>query len=147
MPEVQEEMPFYRLIQPLYADDTYFPEGTELYFLATPNDAMEPLNEPARKRVEEYFKGLDEGMRASGRISRKIEDIVMQEMTNRPKEPAAATTVTMPAYKPNTPIMGNLDSKGGLKEAKIGQGSVRLATLAPTNKPTPKVVGAPKEAE
>lgn len=140
-----EQMPetgaHYKLIQSFYCDDALFepgPDGLEIIYDGVPNEGMEPLNELARKRMTEYLKGLDDGMIASGRISRKLEDIIFQEVSNRPRETTPTGQVTLPTFQANKPIMGHLDSKGNVKEP--GKSSVRLAALEP-GKPAPTVIG------
>jgi hypothetical protein len=133
------EMPRYRLIQQFFGPDhALYEEGMEIFFDGVPNEGMEPLNELATAKMKAYIEGLEEGMRQSGRISRKLEDIVMQEIANRPREPLAAGPVILPTYTPDKPIMGNLDAKGNQK--KVVSSGVRLAALAPKPATEAKVV-------
>lgn len=138
--ETQVQSPQYRLIKPFFCDDTFFDEGVEIVYDGVPNEAMEPLNDAAKVKMTEYIKALDDGMHASGRLSRKIEDIVFQEMQNRPQESRTGGQVILPSYKPETPIMGNLDAKGGPKAA-TEKPSARLAILEASTKAPPKVLG------
>ncbi len=57
------EMPKYRQMNPkgFFADDdNLYPEGTEFYWLDTPNEFMEPLNQPAVDAMNKYLDFLDE---------------------------------------------------------------------------------------
>lgn len=139
---VQTTGALYKLISPFYCDDTIFepgPDGLEIVYDGVPNEGMEPLNELARERMTTYLKGLDDGMVASGRISRKLEDVIFQEMSNRPREQTPNGTVVLPTFQANKPIMGHLDSKGNVKEPG-NKPSVRLAALSP-DKAAPTVIG------
>ena len=135
----ETEIPRYRIIQPFFGPDhSMYEEGSEIFFDGVPNEGMEALNEPAQVKMKDYIQGLEDGMRQSGRISRKLEDIVMQEIANRPREPLGGGAVILPTYTPDKPIMGNLDAKGNLK--KPVPSGVRLAALAPKPATEAKVV-------
>lgn len=57
------EAPKYLLNEAGFYDDTHFPAGSVLEFLDTPNLSMAPLNEPARRALEAYIAGQEEGAR------------------------------------------------------------------------------------
>lgn len=116
-----EQTPQYRLMQPFYVKDTYIPEGAVIDWDGVPNEFMEAMNPAAEEKLKEYLQGLDDGQRAAGRISRKLEDIVMQEVANRPREPKSNTeTVILPKYNPDVPAMGNIHKNGNPKKMDLG---------------------------
>lgn len=55
-PVFNGEAPRYKLNEPGYYDDNLFPEGSEIEFIGTPNFSMVPLNEPARRAMEEFIE-------------------------------------------------------------------------------------------
>lgn len=87
--------PRYLLLKPFYVDDNYIAEGVEIEFGGIPNEQMEPLNESAKARMTEFLK-------ANGGFTPRIEDIVYQRMSDRPRE------VTMPHAEKNIPMMGGM---------------------------------------
>lgn len=135
--------PRYRLTAPLYADDTLFPEGTEIEFAGPPNEYMEPLNPEAEAKLTAYLQGLEEGRVASGRISRRLEDIVFQEMANRPKEDHSPSQIVMPKYNPDVAAMGNMTKNGGMKKPAVGE--VKVLPNQTAKRPDPVVIGAAKD--
>jgi hypothetical protein len=54
------ELPRYRLIKPLFADDTYFDEEAIIDFDGMPNEFMQPLNEPAMEMMRAFIDSLQE---------------------------------------------------------------------------------------
>lgn len=58
--EHEQELPRYRLIKPLYADDTFFDEETILDYDGTPNEFMQPLNDAARAQMRAFIDSLTE---------------------------------------------------------------------------------------
>lgn len=87
--------PRYLLLKPFYIDDNYIAEGVEIEFTGTPNEQMEPLNDSAKDRMAEFLK-------LNGGLTPRIEDIVYQRMSDRPRE------VTMPHAQKDTPMMGGM---------------------------------------
>lgn len=127
------ETPQYKLLKPFYADDTLFPEGAVVSFLGTPNEQMEPLNEPAKQKFAEFIKRVEDGAAAAGRISRKLEDIVQQEVMNRPRE---QPRVSVPQYNPEVPAMGNINVHGDQKKAPAEMKTKLISTpVTPPQKP------------
>lgn len=56
----EQELPRYMLLKEFFAeDDTLYPEGTVITYTATPNEYMQPLNEVARDRMNEFQATLD----------------------------------------------------------------------------------------
>lgn len=144
VPEIKIETPQYRLVKPFYADDTYFPEGTIIEFDGTPNEQMEPLNASAMERSRAYIEKLNEGARQIGRDSRHLADIVFQEVSKRPREPARE--VSLPKFVPETPPMGNLHKPGlkpvpkaptvTVKTPEVDKGPAKPIAISSINKDT-----------
>jgi hypothetical protein len=59
----QGEAPRYRLNERGFYDDAFYEAGTTLEFTDYPNMTMVPLNEPARRRMEEHMAALVDGAR------------------------------------------------------------------------------------
>ena len=132
--------PQYKLLKQFYADDTLFPEEAIIEFNGIPNEQMEPLNDAAREKMAAFLKSLEEGMHEAGRISRKLEDIVLQEVANRPRENAR---VTMPQYRPGKPPMGNITAEGAPIKPSITP-KTKLISTAEIEPQKPIVIGAVK---
>lgn len=137
MPDM--ETPRYRLVKPFYVDDMYIEEGRVIDFDGTPNDQMEPMNEPARVKMEAYIKSLNDGARAAGRDSRHLADIAYQEVHKRPREPERI--ITMPEYKPDVPPMANLHKVG--QKPVVKEPSVKIQPVVePTKGPAPIAISS-----
>lgn len=52
------ETPLYELRKDFYCDDVLVPEGTKILYGETPNEAMAPLNEPARRVVALFMRSI-----------------------------------------------------------------------------------------
>lgn len=138
MPDVAvTSVPKYRLIAPIYFDDQYIPEtmivdgrevSTIIEYEGVPNEAMEPINEPAQVKWKAYQEMMDQSMRDAGRLSRKLEDIVQQEIAQRPRE--ARHTVELPQVRPDVPAMGNITVAGGKKVAPE-KSTVKISSAEP----------------
>jgi len=87
--------PRYLLLKPFYVDDNYIAEGVEIEFTGVPNEQMEPLNDSAKERMAKFLE-------QNGGFTPRIEDIVYQRMSERPRE------VTMPHAEKNIPLMGGM---------------------------------------
>jgi len=85
----------------------YIAEDTVIEFDGIPNEAMEPLNEPARARMTAYIK-------ANGGKTPRVEDVMYAHMQNRPKD----GEVILPNAVHNVPQQGHL-AKPSVPGAKI----------------------------
>lgn len=90
------ELPRYRLVQPFYVDDRKLEPGIVIEYAGIPNEAMDPLNEPARKAMKKFLTSLG----PAGRTP-PVEEVMEQAMRNRPREPAPLTgTVRIDGIRP-----------------------------------------------
>jgi hypothetical protein len=119
------ELPKFRQTNPhgFYYEDTLWPEGTEFYFTDTPNEFMEPLNEPARIALNAYLDKLDEEARKlaekMGRpfYGRPREfadqvDLIRQDAQQiRDEKDRAATSKMQPVKRAPVPVQGHLAKK------------------------------------
>lgn len=94
------ELPRYKLIAPLYADDRIIPEGAIIAFDGTPNEGMEPQNEAAFRRMAEFVATLG----PAGKTP-PVEEVMERAMRNRPREavPLMGTTPIVGAAPPAAP--------------------------------------------
>jgi hypothetical protein len=58
--DTELELPRYRLIKPLFADDTYFDEESIIDYDGVPNEFMQPLNDAARAQMRAFIDSLTE---------------------------------------------------------------------------------------
>lgn len=130
--------PVYRLLKDCFMeDDTLHPEDEEIAYVGTPNEWMEPLNEPARVKMTAYLEYLDDCQRAvdakagrefTGRLT-DLGDILARVRgdTKAEVEQEARKAVVMPARTGPIPSRG--DTKMGQAAKKANSGI--LATKAP----------------
>jgi len=134
------EMPQYKLIKPFYGpnDVFYDPEGGDeiIEWTGIPNEAMEPLNEPAKKRMEAWLNSMPGGKQPQlGDIAQAammirprygdvdppfaefqaaVTKLARELMRKREGLPAEETTVRLPQKVDDIPLMGN--SQGARKK-------------------------------
>lgn len=111
----EEILPQYRLLEVFYADDVLWPVDAIINFDGVPNDQMEPLNPPARAKMQVYLEGLEEGrIRAGLAKGFDMSDVVLAAMQNRPREELKINVgaVEMPHKDPDVPMMGTIVQVG-----------------------------------
>lgn len=113
------EKPLYKLLGPIYFDDMYIedtvkgangPEAVVIEYEGTPNEYMEPMNEPARAQMLKLLAALEAGNRRAGREGNRtpsMDTLVGEAMDNRPRH-------EMPTRRDDVPPMANtnFDSPG-----------------------------------
>ena len=116
---IPQDKPVYRLKGQFYADDTLYEAGEVLFWEATPNLEMEPLNAMANEALTEYVKTLDQKGQAAaekaGKSYRSLADAftVANELA---KKEGRRVEGSAPS---NTPIMGaKLQKRGGRIKAE-----------------------------
>lgn len=124
---IDTNAPKYRIldVKGFFADDdTLYAEGSVLYWYGVPNDQMEPLNDSARQRMQEYLTELDNGARATaakfgrdftGRMT-DFAEIIATAMTDAKKEAGAKVEepkkIEMPRSNRDVPLMGSVAISG-----------------------------------
>jgi hypothetical protein len=104
------ELPHYRILaeKGFYGPDCHlYVEGDEIYFDGVPNEEMEPLNDPARKRLVEYVEFLDEE-------GRKTAEKLGYRFVGRPRDLDGALMIAKAVERqtqlmpggPGVPLMG-----------------------------------------
>lgn len=95
-----DEFPMYRVLNPVFFDDQLWPADAILTLSpdAWPNEQMEPLNEAARLRMQEYLPHT---------VKKGLADQVHDAMVNRPREP-----MVMPRKDTDVPLMGSSTQPG-----------------------------------
>lgn len=63
------EAPRYQLNEPGFYDDTWFPAGSVIDYVDTPNLSMVPMNDPAKRAMGEHIALLEHGARAKAALS------------------------------------------------------------------------------
>lgn len=145
----RENLPKYRILNSpgfFAEDDTLYPPGTEIYYTGTPTEHWQPLNDAAKKRLDDHLKTLDDAhlarLRAEGKAPsprpRELGDQVMAEMEARPREPRF-----YPAEGEKVPVMGNMKRPVGRP-----RNLVSATQPKPAGKPKPTaIINAPVATE
>lgn len=138
-----DDKPRYRILNSpgfFAEDDTLYPPGTEIVYLGTPNEHMEPLNDAAREAVDKHTAYLDqcyaEKMHANGRAvgvrPRELGDQIAEasaearEKRERKVYPTAGQPI---------PPMGNMSKRKG-----PAKNIVSAKTPKPAGKQEAKVI-------
>lgn len=120
-------------------DDTLYPQGTEIVYLGTPNEHMQPLNEPARAKVKENEEFLDRCYREKAQMRgreagprpRDLAEASAEDSADA-RESARRRTV-YPVEGQRIPVMGNMTRrKGPAKNIVSSRGPGRPKRQAPT---------------
>lgn len=112
--DMDEDFPRYKLLQPFYADDVLWAEGEVIEFGGIPNEAMEPLNKPAKVKMREFLASLPGGGTPA------LADAIQAAMEDRPRHEGSVRGVSRPKEKA---LMGD--------KSLHGKGAVRHVELAP----------------
>lgn len=114
---IPADRPAYRLLEPFFGpNDHKYEEGDCITFTGTPNEHMEPLNEPARKALRAYVEMLDERAREYAekngrsfvRRARSIDD-ALADIT------ADARRIALTKDGPGVPLQGARKLEGGIE--------------------------------
>jgi hypothetical protein len=110
--DYDEDLPRYKLLQPFYADDVLWAEDEVIEFGGCPNEAMEPLNAPARKRMREFLDSLPGGR------TMPLADAVAAAMEERPRHEGS---VRSQSRKKEVSLMGDkkLHGKGDVRHIEL----------------------------
>lgn len=143
--------PRYRLLAPCYLeDDTLHEEGEEIYYLGTPNEEMEPMNDLARDRSRAYLEGLDDHARAVA-ASRNLPFLGRSAMMDQAFEHAHRTAAqkgptVLPASREDVPLRGDLATPAQRAKREMREGGKKVlgTKAAPRNRArqgSPPVLG------
>lgn len=134
---LDDEQPRYRILNSpgfFAEDDTLYTPGTEIVYLGTPNEHMQPLNDAARARVKQNEDYLDRCYREKAQMrgreaGPRPRDLAeaSAEDTSDAREIARQRAVYPVEGKP-IPVMGNMTRRRG----------------APKNIVSAKTPGSPK---
>jgi hypothetical protein len=139
------ELPRYRLNAPCYLSDTYFHEGTELDYTEAPNFDMVPLNEPAKRMMEEELFRVNEGAkRQAAKAGREFFGLVTdnghriaQAMQDERYLASIETPrAEMPRLKSQIPTMPHTPEANVIAKRKPGR-PARVANVSPPSELAP----------
>lgn len=146
------EAPRYRLNENCYLeDDTLHFEGEEIEYLNQPNMSMVPLNEPAKRKLEEYIEALTRGAREdaerrgrpfTGLITDKG-TLIAQAMQDARRAPEKVV-IAMPEIKGDVPAMPHTPEAQSIKRRR-GRPPKERAVVSAKAPPAPTPNG-PKPA-
>lgn len=148
------EAPRYKLNEPGYYDDNLFPEGSEIEFVGTPNFSMVPLNEPAKKAMEEYIEYQTEcqrerdmmsGRQFMGLVTDKGVMIANGQLDARRAAREMGPQARMPEDKGTVPAMPHT-AEAVAENIKRGRGRPKKV-LASRPPPQPRRPGAKAEGD
>jgi hypothetical protein len=144
------EAPRYRLNESVYFDDTLFEPGTEIEFIDCPNLSMVPLNEPAKRAMDDYIEHLTSCQRekeeGAGREFRGLitdRGVMIAQGLQDARREARGPTVAVPQDRGFVPSMPHTPEAQAM--AKRGPGRPRKVVAA-TPPPQPGRPG-PKPGE
>lgn len=103
--------PRYRLLAACYLeDDTLHLEGEEIWYLGTPNEEMEPLNDLAREKSTAYLEGLEDAARAvaAARNVPYLGRTALMEQALEHAHKEARGPIVLPASRGEVPIRPDL---------------------------------------
>jgi hypothetical protein len=154
--QTQEALPRYKLITAFYADDQLWPEDAEIEFDGVPNDAMQPLNHPARERMEAWLRSLPPRAKpAQGTVNLDPDTLrrvllgehVANAVAARPRDEAGPAPVIetepvkLPHADPSVPLMPHVALPG----QKLRQAAATVKGHVPEAenrvKPAKKIMG------
>ena len=155
------EAPQYRINHPgVYLDDTHWVEGMVIDYVGVPNTSMVPMNEPARRAMEDYLAHLDYGARKlaalRGRdyygLQTESGSLLEQALTDARKMategPVASTP--MPTVIDDVPPMPHTDeAKARMARRGPGRPPKVLSSQAPVqgvDRGAPKLAPAPSDS-
>lgn len=115
---IPDDRPAYRILSSFFGpNDHLYTEGDTVLFDGEPNDDMEPLNLPAKKAMEAFFKKQED-------CAKKAAEKAGREYTGRPKSlDEAITLASMDARRVQltegdggVPLMGGKKRSAGSVE-------------------------------
>lgn len=151
------EAPRYQLNEPGYYDDTWFGAGTIIDYTDTPNLTMVPLNDPAKRRMQEHIEMLETGARRKAALAGRdyhglVTDrnvlIDIARLDAQAAADAPVPVIQMPVPHGEVPAMPHTDAARA-QAAKRGPGRPRkvISAVSPgPQRPPGADLGAPQLA-
>ncbi len=130
----------FREEQPGFYDDTYFPAGSIIDFVDTPNLSLVPMNEPAKRAMAEHIGILEHGARAKAALAGReyfgqVNDRnVLLDLARLDANKAAAAPVPviqMPVPHGQVPAMPHTDDARAREQRRPGRPRKVLSSEAP----------------
>ncbi len=118
-------------------DDHLYELDQELYFDGEPNEELEPLNEIARQRLNQYLEKLDAlGREAAAKAGRSY--------AGRPRTFDGALDLATAVARSNTAVMGHLADKHvtSIERIDVTEQTPETGSIRPRGKP-----GRPPKAQ
>lgn len=150
-PTFQGEAPRYKLNEPGYYDDTWFAAESVIEFIGTPNFSMVPMNDPARRAMQEFIdyqtecqrdRDMINGRQFAGLITDKGVMIANGLLDARRAAREMGPQVRMPEETGNVPAMPHT-AEAVAQNLKRGRGRPRKVLSAKA----PQVPQRPRPAE
>lgn len=146
------EAPRYQLNEANYLDDTYFPAGSQIDYLDEPNLTMVPLNDPAKRRIDEHITRLEEGARrkavAAGRqffglVTDRNNLIDTARLDAQAEASAPVPVIAVPQPYGSVPAMPHTDDARAAARRGPGRPKKVVSSAAPAPQRPNQDAGAP----
>ena len=135
------EAPRYLLNEPCFLDDTWFGTGTQIDYLGTPNLTMVPMNDPARRKIDEHIEMLQTGARrkaaASGRdfhglVSDRNVLLDLARLDAQSAAEAPVPVIAVPVPHGTVPAMPHTDEARAMARRGPGRPRKVIASEGPS---------------
>lgn len=137
------EMPLYKLNETCYLADTLLGAGMTVEWADTPNLSMVPLNEPAKRAMQDHLQHMEEGQRMVAQMTGRpfaglMTDhgvLIAQGLHDVRNQAADLPKLRIPEERGVVPVMPHLPEAQAM--AKRGPGRPRkLGNVTPPPEPT-----------
>ncbi len=134
------EAPRYVLNEPGFYDDTFFPAGSSIDYLDTPNLSMVPINDPAKRAMAEHIAFIENGARTKaamagrqyfGQVNDRNVLLDMARLDAQNQAAAPVPVVQMPVRYDQVPAMPHTDEA----RAQIQRGRGRPRKVVASESP------------
>ena len=109
-----ETRPAYRILSVagfFGPDDVLHKEGEEIYYDGEPNEEMEPLNDAAKERMEQYLNRLDD-------LAREVAEKTGKMFSARPRNLDGGLAMATAVARSEVAIMGAKKTDTGIERIK-----------------------------
>lgn len=137
------EAPKYKLNEPCFLADTYIPKESTIEWFGPPNLEMVPLNEPAKRAMEEHIEQLTNGARQkaelagrqfNGLINDKGIMIAQAQIDMRNAVAEANRVIALPTDRGEVPLMPHTPQAQAIAKRKPGRPKKLGTVTAPPQK-------------